>query len=562
MISNPSYVRGAGVPALMYETIGHALERTAERWPDREALVVRHQQRRLSYWELNRQVDDLAAGLLALGLEPGERIGIWAPNRLEWTLTQYAAAKAGLILVCVNPAYRVHELEYALQLVGCKALVTCAKFKSSDYLAMLLELLPALGERRGPLQSARLPALRTVISLDSNELPGCMPFADVATVAGPEHHAQLRRIAEGLQPDDPINIQFTSGTTGSPKGATLSHFNILNNGYQVGEAMHISQTDRICIPVPLYHCFGMVMGNLNCLTHAAAAVYPSAGFDPRAVLEAIHAERCTALYGVPTMFIAELEEPEFSRFDLSSLRTGIMAGAPCPIAVMQRVVEHMHVREITIAYGMTETSPVSFQSEPDDSIDRRVCTVGKIHPHLEVKVVNERGHIVPRGVSGELCTRGYSVMHGYWGQPDRTAEVIDSAGWMHTGDLATIDDHGYCNIVGRIKDMVIRGGENIYPREVEEFLFQHPKIHAVACFGVPDQAFGEVLCAWIQLRAGMESSEDEIKSFCANKIAHYKVPRYVRFVDAFPLTATGKVKKFVMRERMIQELDLKIEPTA
>jgi fatty-acyl-CoA synthase len=556
MIGNPSYVRGANAPALMYETIGHALERAAQRWPDRDALVVRHQQHRLSYAQLNAQVDELAAGLLALGLEPGERIGIWAPNCLEWTLTQYAAAKAGLILVCVNPAYRVYELEYALQLVGCKALVTCSRFKSSDYLAMLLELVPEVGERRGHLQSARLPALRTIITLDSNELPGCMPFADIASLAGPDHRARLQRIGEGLQPDDPINIQFTSGTTGAPKGATLSHFNILNNGYQVGEAMHISEADRICIPVPLYHCFGMVMGNLNCLTHGAAAIYPSAGFDPRAVLEAIQAERCTALYGVPTMFIAELEEPEFGHFDLSSLRTGIMAGAPCPITVMQRVIERMHVHEITIAYGMTETSPVSFQSEPDDPIERRVSTVGKIHPHLEVKVVDDRGRIVPRGVSGELCTRGYSVMHGYWAQPDRTAEVIDAARWMHTGDLATIDDDGYCNIVGRIKDMVIRGGENIYPREVEEFLFRHPKIHAVACFGVPDPVFGEVLCAWIELRAGMQSDEDEIKTFCANKIAHYKVPRYIRFVDEFPLTATGKVQKFVMRERMARELDL------
>jgi fatty-acyl-CoA synthase len=546
----------------MYETIGRALERAAERWPDRDAIVVRHQQRRLSYRELNSEADQLAAGLLALGLEPGERIGIWAPNCLEWALTQYAAAKLGLILVNVNPAYRVHELEYVLNKVGCKALVTASSFKSSHYLAMLHELAPEIEQGRLPLQIARMPSLRVIISLEPSEFPAVFSFAQVGSFARPEHHARLLQFAERLQPDDPINIQFTSGTTGAPKGATLTHFNILNNGHQVGEAMRITEGDRICVPVPLYHCFGMVMGNLGCLTHGAAAVYPSAGFEPLAVLEAVQAERCTALYGVPTMFIAELDHPEFNRFDLSSLRTGIMAGSPCPIAVMQRVVQRMHMREVTIAYGMTETSPVSFQSDVDDPVERRVSTVGRIHPHLEVKIVDDAGRIVPRGVSGELCTRGYSVMHGYWDEPERTAEAIDAARWMHTGDLATLDAEGYCNIVGRIKDMIIRGGENIYPREIEEFLFRHPLIQAVACFGVPDPALGEVLCAWVQLRTGMESTEQEIQEFCKNQIAHYKVPRYVRFVETFPMTVTGKVQKFIMRERMIRELDLKIETTA
>ncbi len=562
MIDNPSYVRGASAPPLLYETIGGALERAAERWPDREAIVVRHQQRRLSYGELNCEADQLAAGLLALGLEPGERIGIWAPNCLEWALTQYAAAKLGLILVTVNPAYRVHELEYVLNKVGCSALVTASSFKSSNYLSMLRELVPEIERGRGPLQTARMPSLRAIISLEPSELPAVLSLAEVGSFARPEHRIHLARIAEDLQPDDPINIQFTSGTTGAPKGATLTHFSILNNGNLVGEAMRLTECDRICVPVPLYHCFGMVMGNLTCMTHGAAVVYPSAGFEPLAVLETVQAERCTALYGVPTMFIAELDHPEFSRFDLSSLRTGIMAGSPCPIAVMQRVVQHMHMREVTIAYGMTETSPVSFQSGIDDPLERRVSTVGKIHPHLEVKIVDERGRIVPRGVSGELCTRGYSVMHGYWDEPERTAEVIDATRWMHTGDLATLDSEGYCNIVGRIKDMIIRGGENIYPREIEEFLFRHPMIQAVACFGVPDSALGEVLCAWVQLRAGTQASEQQIQEFCRNQIAHYKVPRYVRFVDAFPMTVTGKVQKFIMRERMIQELGLTTQTTA
>jgi fatty-acyl-CoA synthase len=563
MTETLSYVCGSSNQRLMYETIGRALERAAERWPEREAVVVRHQQQRLTYRQLNAQCDEIAAGLLALGLEPGDRVGIWAPNCLEWTLTQYATAKAGLILVNVNPAYRVHELEYVLNKVGCKALVTAARFKSSDYLAMLCELAPEVEHcRPAALKSTRLPALRTLISLEPGNILGVLPFADLPALGQPEHRSRLQDIGRTLQPDDPINIQFTSGTTGSPKGATLTHFNILNNGHLVGEAMRITERDRICVPVPLYHCFGMVMGNLNALTHGAAVIYPSAGFDPLAALEAVQAERCTALYGVPTMFIAVLDQPEFKRFDLSSLRTGIMAGAPCPTAVMQRVIEEMHMGDVTIAYGMTETSPVSFQSNVDDPIERRVSTVGRVQPHVEVKIVDDKGCVVPLGVSGELCTRGYSVMHGYWDDADKTAEAIDRAGWMHTGDLATIDLDGYCNIVGRIKDMVIRGGENIYPREIEEFLFKHPKVLAAACFGVPDPGFGEEICVWVQLRPGMQETEDEIKRFCKGQIAHYKVPRYVRFVDEFPMTVTGKIQKFVMREKMIQELDLKLERTA
>lgn len=548
---------------MLYETIGRALQRASEAWGDREALVARHQSVRLTYRELDERAEALAAGLLALGLEPGDRVGIWAPNCVEWTLTQYATAKAGIILVNINPAYRVRELEYVLNKVACKALVTAATFKSSNYLDMLCELAPEIRQHApGALRAAKLPSLRSIISLEPTNLSAATPFASVAAFAGAKERARLQEISRTLQADDPINIQFTSGTTGSPKGATLTHFNIINNGFFVGEAMRLGTEDRLCIPVPLYHCVGMVMGNLGCLTHGAMAVYPSFGFDPLAVLEAVSAERCTALYGVPTMFIAILDHPDIGRFDLSSLRTGNMAGAPCPTAVMERVISQMNMREVTIAYGMTETSPVSFQSNVDDSLERRVSTVGRIHPHVEVKIIDSERRVVPRGVSGELCTRGYSVMHGYWDDAQKTNEVIDAAGWMHTGDLAVLDEEGYCNIVGRIKDMVIRGGENIYPREIEEFLFTHPKIQAVACFGVPDPVFGEETCAWVQVRAGAQASEEEVRAFCKGKIAHYKVPRYVRFVDAFPMTVTGKIQKFLMRERMIQELGLRIEKTA
>ena len=558
-----SFVSGAGGKPLIYQTIGNALVEAAQRFPQREALVVRHQDIRWSYAELLQRVDDLACGLIALGFEPGDRVGIWAPNCAEWTLTQFATARAGLILVNINPAYRTHELEYALNKVACKGLVTASMFKSSDYLAMLAELAPELQTAEpGRLASGRLPHLRTVIRLGEEETPGCYNFDKIAASGGAAERRRLEELSTLLQPDDAINIQFTSGTTGSPKGATLTHFNILNNGYFVGQAMKFTEADRLCIPVPFYHCFGMVMGNLNCTIHGAAMVIPNDGFDPALTLAAVSEEKCTALYGVPTMFIAELDLPDFREYDLSSLRTGIMAGSSCPIEVMKRVVAEMNMSEITIAYGMTETSPVSFQSSTDDPLERRVSTVGRIHPHVQVKVIDPEGRTVPAGEKGELCTRGYNVMSGYWDDPDRTREAIDAAGWMHTGDLATIDGEGYCNIVGRVKDMVIRGGENIYPREVEEFLFGHDNIQDVAVFGVPDDKYGEQLCAWIKLKEEGTLDEAGIKTFCKDRIAHHKVPYYVRFVDDFPMTVTGKLQKFIMRDRMIEELGLTIRETA
>ncbi|HEX8829493.1 MAG TPA: AMP-binding protein, partial [Xanthobacteraceae bacterium] len=478
-------------------------------------------------------------------------------------LTQFATAKAGLVLVNINPAYRVAELEYALNKVDCKALILAEQFKGSDYVGMLRELAPELA-RTAPneRESARLPALRSVVTLGDGGHPGCLRFGDVLERGGSAEAKRLAELSSALQFDQPINIQFTSGTTGFPKGATLSHHNILNNGFFIGEAMRLSPVDRLCIPVPLYHCFGMVLGNLAAVTHGACMVFPGEGFDPLATLQTVAEEGCTALHGVPTMFIAQLDHPEFARFDLGSLRTGIMAGSPCPIEVMKRAVDKMHLSEITIAYGMTETSPVSFQSSTDDPLERRVSTVGRIQPHLEVKIVDAQGRIVPTGTPGELLTRGYSVMLGYWDDEERTREAIDAARWMHTGDLATLDAEGYCNIVGRIKDMVIRGGENVYPREIEEILYRHPKIQDVQVIGVPDDHYGEEICAWIRLRRGVSASEEEIRAFCRDQIAHYKVPRYIKFVDEFPMTVTGKIQKFVMRERMIAELGLKIQRTA
>ncbi|MEM8689509.1 MAG: AMP-binding protein [Pseudomonadota bacterium] len=558
-----SYVHGASSVGLIGETIGQNFDASVERWADREALVVRHQNIRWTYSELKAEVDAFAAGLLALGLEPGDRIGIWSPNNSEWVITQFATAKAGLVLVNINPAYRIAELDYALNKVSAKALVLTAAFKSSDYVAMIAELAPELASAEpGALKAERLPHLRTLIQIGGEAAPGMYAFADVAGLADDAARARLEALAGTLQFDDPINIQFTSGTTGFPKGATLTHFNILNNGFFVGEAMKLSEEDRLCIPVPLYHCFGMVLGNLACTTHGAAMVYPDEAFEPLSVLQTVEAERCTALHGVPTMFIAELDHPEFAKFDLSRLRTGIMAGSPCPIEVMKRVIAEMHMSEVTIAYGMTETSPVSFQSSTDDPVERRVSTVGRIHPHVEVKVVDDAGAIVAPGVAGELLTRGYSVMQGYWGDEARTDEAIDAAGWMHTGDMATIDEEGYCNIVGRIKDMVIRGGENVYPREIEEYLYRHPAVQDVQVFGVPDSKYGEELCAWIVLSEGQEAGEEEIRAFCKGQIAHYKIPRYVRFVSAYPMTVTGKVQKFVMREQMVEELRLDEVKTA
>jgi fatty-acyl-CoA synthase len=558
-----SLVCGSDAPPLLEGTIGGALARAALRWPGQEAVVCFESGARLTYAQLDTQADEFAAGLLAMDLQPGDRIGIWAPNCIEWSITQYAAAKAGLILVNINPAYRKHELEFVLNAVACKALVTAASFKSSDYLAMLCELAPELlRDEAGRLSAQTLPHLKLVICIDAAAVTGVLPFAAICGRSRAMHRDRLRDIAAGLKPEDAVNIQFTSGTTGTPKGATLTHRNILNNAFFVGEAIRTGCGDRICVPVPLYHCFGMCMGNLNCLTHGAAVVYPSRGFDALSTLRCVQAERCTALYGVPTMFIAMLDHARFREFDMSSLRGGIMAGSPCPIAVMHRVLDQMHMPEVTIAYGMTETSPVSFQSSVDDSVERRVSTVGRIQPHLQAKIIDAGGAIVPRGISGELCTRGYSVMQGYWGDATRTSAVLDRDGWMHTGDLGVIDSQGYCNIVGRIKDMIIRGGENIYPREVEEFLFKHSKILGVSCFGVPDPKFGEELCAWIQLRAGVTAAADEFKQYCRGQIAHYKIPRYIEFVDEFPMTATGKIQKFIMRDAMIERLGLSVEKTA
>jgi fatty-acyl-CoA synthase len=553
-VTQESYVSGDRSAALIEETIGSYLDQVAERDAAQLALVVRHQGVRWTYADLKHHSDRFAAGLLRLGLEPGDRVGIWSPNCAEWTVAQFATAKAGLVLVNINPAYRIGELEHVLRAVECRALITATRFKSSDYLAMLNTLAPELAENTDELSSAKLPALRHVITIGSGAHPGCMPF-DAVSKLGDERSLQLLEdVAASIDPRSAVNIQFTSGTTGLPKGATLSHHNLLNNGFFVGEATGIKPGSRVCIPVPLYHCFGMVMGNLGCLTHSAAMVYPGESFEPASTLAAIAAEGCDVLYGVPTMFIAQLNLPGFEQYDVSSLRRGIMAGAPCPVEVMKEVMSKMHMSDITIAYGMTETSPVSFQSSRDDPIELRVSTVGRIQPHLEVKIVDQDGRTVPRGQPGELCTRGYSVMLGYWNDDARTKEAIDSGGWMHTGDLATIDDDGYCRIVGRIKDMVIRGGENIYPREIEEFLHRHPDVQDVQVVGVPDERYGEELCAWIVPRAGATIDEDTVRSYCRDRIAHYKVPRYVRVVQEFPTTVTGKVQKFQIREQMIKEL--------
>ena len=558
-----SYVCGTSSAPLLGDTIGRSLDLAVERWGEREALVSPSHGVRWTWTEFSEKVDALAAGFLALGLQRGERIGIWSLNRPEWTLTQFAAAKAGLILVTINPAYRLTELEFALQKVGCAAVVSATAFKTSGYMEMLNTLLPELATSHpGHLEAARLPQLRAVIQIGGPKCPGTIAFDEVAQMGGARHREQLTALGRELQFDDAVNIQFTSGTTGSPKGVTLTHHNILNNGYFTGRAMRLTEQDRICIPVPLYHCFGMVMGNLAAVTLGAAMVYPGEGFDPLTTLKTIAEERCTTLYGVPTMFIAELDHAEFSRFDLSSLRTGIMAGAPCPIEVMKRVNSEMNMREVTIAYGMTETSPVSFQSAVDDPMERRVSTVGRIHPHVEVKVVDLDGRIVKRGERGELCTRGYSVMLGYWDEAEKTADVLDRNGWMHTGDLATIDAEGFCNIVGRIKDMVIRGGENLYPREIEEFLYRHPKIQDVQVFGVADDRYGEELCAWVRIRAGETLTADEVRAFCQGQIAHNKIPRYVEFVEEFPMTVTGKIQKFLMREAVESRLGLKAAKTA
>jgi fatty-acyl-CoA synthase len=558
-----SFVSGTSDQPLLYRTVDGVLKAAVGTVPDRPALVVPFQSVRLTFAEFDREVERAARGMLACGLKPGERIGIWAPNCAEWILTMFGAARAGLILVNLNPAYRCTELEFALRVVGCRALVFAPRFKTSDYAAMLQSLIPELPSAApGRLVCAAFPELRLLVQLGAAPMGGTLSFDDLLASGHDLDPTVPASIEEQLDADQVFNIQFTSGTTGTPKGATLTHFNIVNNGFFVGEGMRLTADDRICIPVPLYHCFGMVLGVLAAMTHGAASVLSGDGFEPLAVLEIVASERCTALYGVPTMFIAELEHPRFGEFDLSTLRTGIMAGSPCPIAVMRRVVAEMHMPEVTICYGMTETSPVSFQSQPDDPLERRVGTVGRVHPHVQVKIIDTDGRVTPRGTAGELLTRGYSVMRGYWGDPERTREAIDAGGWMHTGDLGVIDEQGYCNIVGRVKDMIIRGGENVSPREIEEFLYRHPAVFDVAVVGVPDARYGEAVCACIRLREGMAATEDEIRAFCRGQIAHYKVPCYVRFVDSFPLTISGKVQKYLIREHLRSALNLTEEKHA
>ena len=551
-----SHVRGRTEPELVSHTVGALLDRAVAAHGDRPAFVFVEHKLRWTWRQFSEEVDRVAAGLLCLGVQRGDRIGIWSPNRPEWVLVQFATARIGTILVNINPAYRVGELEYALNKVGVQVLITAVGLKSSDYLAMLRSLAPELARcAPGELQARRLPAMRSVVHMGQGEQAGMFSFAQLQSMAGPAQVARVGAMRAQLDAHDPINIQFTSGTTGQPKGATLTHHNVVNNARFVAHAMRLGPEDRLCVPVPLYHCFGMVLAVLACSSTSSCLVFPGESFDPMATLAAIAQERCTALHGVPTMFVAMLGVPSFAQFDLRSLRTGIMAGAPCPIEIMRQVLDKMHMPEVTIAYGMTETSPVSFQSAVDDPLELRVATVGRVMPHLEVKIIGNEGQTVAIGESGELCTRGYSVMKGYWGDEVRTAESIRD-GWMHTGDLATIDHVGYCRIVGRVKDMIIRGGENVYPREIEEFLFQHAKVAQVQVFGVPDPRYGEEIAAWIVLKTGQSATVDEIKAFCRERIAHYKVPRYIRFVDEIPMTVTGKAQKFAMRDATCKELGL------
>ncbi|HXB05439.1 MAG TPA: AMP-binding protein [Candidatus Angelobacter sp.] len=533
-----SYVQGASDVPLLGETIFQNLRRTAERFGDREALVAAHQDRRTTYRRLVEECEVVARGLMARGVKRGDRVGIWSPNRYEWVIVQYATAAMGAILVNINPAYRTTELEYALNQSGISFLVLAARFRQADYKAMVAEV------------RDRCPDLRETLVIDEG-------WEGLERAAAKVSAATLHEVESSLQFDDPINIQYTSGTTGFPKGATLTHHNILNNGFFIGEALHYSERDRVCIPVPFYHCFGMVLGNLACTTHGATMVIPAEAFDPVLTMETVERERCTSLYGVPTMFIAELEHPRFKEFDFSTLRTGIMAGSPCPVEVMKKVQTTMHIPEMTIAYGMTETSPVSTQCATDDPLEKRVATVGRVHPHVEIKIVDPAtGAVVPRDTAGELCSRGYMVMLGYWNNEEATRQAIDRARWMHTGDLATMDADGYVNIVGRIKDMIIRGGENIYPREVEEFLYGHPDVADVQVIGIPSEKYGEEVMAWVKLREGATQSGEDLAAWCKGKIASYKIPRHWKFVDAFPMTVTGKVQKFKMREVAVEELGL------
>ncbi|MEP1443832.1 MAG: AMP-binding protein [Hyphomicrobiales bacterium] len=558
-----SHVKGDESTPLLELTIPALLAETVDKFANREAAVFSNQNIRWTYAELATQVDRLAGGLVALGFKKGERLGIWSPNRYEWLLAQFATARVGVILVNINPAYRTFELEYALKKVGCKGLILSPSFKSSNYCAMLQELAPELATKgEGELICSKLPELKTVICLGDDVPVGMIAFDDVMAMGDSFASETLDKITLDLDCDDPINIQFTSGTTGLPKGACLTHRNIVNNANCVVDAMEFSEADRLCIPVPFYHCFGMVMGTLGCVTKGATMVVPSEGFEPIATLDVVQQEKCTALYAVPTMFVAMLESDTFDTYDLTSLRTGIMAGAPCPIEIMKKVQEDMHMTGVTIAYGMTETSPVSFQSNVDDPVSKRVSSVGRIHPHVEVKIVDEDGAIVPVGVQGELLTKGYSVMRGYWADEEQTASSIDADGWMHTGDFATLDEEGYCNITGRLKDMICRGGENIYPREVEEFLYTHDAVSQVQVFGIADEKYGEISVAWIITKPDTSSSEQEIKDYCKGKIAHYKMPAYVRFVDEIPMTVTGKPQKFIMRDKMMAELGIAAIETA
>jgi fatty-acyl-CoA synthase len=554
-MSQSSYTQGDTDKPLLTQCIGDAFDTTVARFPEREALVVRHQQLRYTWQQLAEAVDRHACALMALGVQAGERLGIWAPNCAEWCITQFASAKIGAILVNINPAYRSSELEYALSQSGCKWLICADAFKTCDYHAMLLELVPTLGDSScGELACERLPELRGVVSLAAAPPKGFLAWNALQARADGVSAQALAVRQASLHQDEPINIQYTSGTTGFPKGATLSHHNILNNGYMVGESLGLTEHDRLVVPVPLYHCFGMVMANLGCMTHGSTLIYPNDAFDPLLTLQAVAEERATALYGVPTMFIAELDHPRRGEFDLSTLRTGIMAGATCPIEVMRRVIEQMHMAEVQIAYGMTETSPVSLQTGASDDLERRVSSVGRTQPRLENKIIDSQGQTVARGEIGELCTRGYSVMLGYWNNPKASAESIDADGWMHTGDLAVMDEQGYVRIVGRSKDMIIRGGENIYPRELEEFFFTHPAVADVQVIGIPCNKYGEEIVAWVRLHPGYSLGEDELRDWARARIAHFKVPRYWRFVDAFPMTVTGKVQKFRMREISIAAL--------
>jgi fatty-acyl-CoA synthase len=558
MSNSLSYASGISSQPLIGATIGDRFDQTAAKFPDNDALIVQHQSIRWTYRDLKKMVDNCARAFMALGVAKGDRVGMWSPNCSEWTVTQFATAKIGAILVNINPSYRLHELEYALNQSGCSVLVTADSYKTSDYTGMLYALAPELYTSvKSQLNAAKVPQLRTIIQLGTDEKTGMWSWSDFVMNAEQTPQYELEKRQQNLAFDEPINIQYTSGTTGFPKGATLSHHNILNNGYFVGEIMHFSDRDRLVIPVPLYHCFGMVMGNLSCITHGATMIYPTPTFEPAAVLQAVEKEKATAIFGVPTMFIAELDLPDFDSYDLTSLRTGIMAGSPCPIEVMKKVQSLMHVSEMEIAYGMTETSPVSTQTRVGTSLDKQVSTVGQVHPHLEIKIIDpETGLTVERGVAGEFCTRGYSVMLGYWNNEAATNSAIDNARWMHTGDLATMDADGYVKIVGRIKDMIIRGGENIYPREIEEFLYTHPKISDVQVIGVPDAKFGEAVMAWIRPKEGQTIDLQEIKAFCHDKITHFKTPQYIRLTDTFPMTVTGKIRKVEMREVSIKELGL------